>query len=165
MRRPFYLRSDANVNLGKSMTTGVGLRIDCFDCGQLRFGSNIEINDYVHIACIQSITIGDNTLIASKVFISDHNHGAFTVGSADCGPGVPPASRPLFSHPITIGKNVWIGEGASILPGVSVGDGAVIGAGSVVTKDIPPNCVVAGNPARILRRWSSRTEKWEREVS
>jgi acetyltransferase-like isoleucine patch superfamily enzyme len=65
---------------------------------------------------------------------------------------IAPALRDLFSKgPVRIGKRVWIGENACILPGVSIGDGAVIGAGSVVTKDIPPNSIAAGNPAKVIR--------------
>jgi len=55
------------------------------------------------------------------------------------------------AQPVTIGDHVWIGTRALILPGVTIGDGAVVGAGSVVTKDVLPNGVVAGNPARLLR--------------
>ncbi len=54
-------------------------------------------------------------------------------------------------RPVTIGKNVWIGDHATILPGVTIGDGAVVAAGAVVTKDVPPRTVVAGVPAKIIR--------------
>lgn len=57
-----------------------------------------------------------------------------------------------FTVPVIIGKNCWIGGKATILPGVRIGDNAVIGAGSVVTKDVPDNWVVAGNPAKFIRR-------------
>jgi acetyltransferase-like isoleucine patch superfamily enzyme len=55
------------------------------------------------------------------------------------------------SDPVVIGDHVWIGSKAVILPGVRIGSHAVVGAGSIVTKDIPPRCVAAGNPARVLR--------------
>ncbi len=57
-----------------------------------------------------------------------------------------------WAEPVTIGDNVWIGGNATILPGVTIGDNVVIGAGSVVTKDVPSNVAVAGNPARIIKR-------------
>ncbi|GIQ80928.1 hypothetical protein KIPB_001808 [Kipferlia bialata] len=56
-----------------------------------------------------------------------------------------------LSKPVTIGNRVWLGMGAQILPGVTIGDDCVVGAGSVVTRDIPPGCVVAGVPARVIR--------------
>lgn len=58
----------------------------------------------------------------------------------------------MEAEPITIGNNVWIGGSATILPGVSIGDNAVVGAGSVVTRDVAPNTVVAGNPAKVIRQ-------------
>ena len=57
-----------------------------------------------------------------------------------------------YAYPVTIGNNVWIGAGVNILPGVTIGDNAVIAAGSVVTKDVPSDCVVAGNPAVVKKR-------------
>ena len=54
-------------------------------------------------------------------------------------------------HPVIIGKNVWIGDHATLLPGVTVGDGAIIAAGAVVTKDVPPRAIVAGVPAKVIR--------------
>jgi len=54
--------------------------------------------------------------------------------------------------PVTVGDNCWIGGGAILCPGVTVGDRTVIGAGSVVTRDLPADCVAAGNPARVIRR-------------
>ena len=56
-----------------------------------------------------------------------------------------------YTHPVTIGNNVWICTGAIVLPGVTIGDNSVIGAGSVVTKDIPANSLAVGNPCRVIR--------------
>lgn len=162
VRRPIHIRSDKKHTLGRNSTIGVGLRLDCFLEGIVDFGNNIQINDYVHIAAISRISIGDNTLIASRVFISDHNHGRFDSSALEDGPDTPPAQRPLHAKPVHIGKNVWIGESVCVLPGVTIGDGAVIGAGSVVTRDVPARCVAAGNPARVLRQWDGSTHEWKR---
>lgn len=112
----------------------------------VQIGNHVIINFNCHIACINSIVIGDNSLISSNVLISDHSHGNTDPS------GKIRRSEPLISKgPIIIGKNVWIGEKASILSGVSIGDNSIIGANSVVTKNVPKNCVVAGNPAIIIR--------------
>lgn len=83
------------------------------------------------------ITIGDDAFIAPHVQLITENHGI-----------APDRRRYITSRPIVIGKNVWIGAGATVLPGVTVGDNAVIGAGSVVTKNVEADTVVAGNPAK-----------------
>ena len=57
----------------------------------------------------------------------------------------------LFPKPIHIGKRVWVGSGSIVLPGVTIGDNSIIGAGSIVTKDVPSNVIVAGNPAKFIR--------------
>lgn len=162
VRRPIYIRSDIRHTLGRNSTVGVGLRLDCFSEGTIHFGDDIQINDHVHVAAISRISIGDNTLIASRVFISDHNHGRFDGNALEDGPDTPPAQRTLHAKPVRIGKNVWIGESVCVLPGVTIGDGAVIGAGSVVTRDIPARCVAVGNPARVIRLWDDATHEWKR---
>lgn len=165
VRWPIYLRGAKAMSLGSGFTTGVGVRLDAFPTNSkvvLVIGGDVQLNDYVHIAAIEEVSIGSGSLIASRVFISDHNHGQFHGNSPEDGPEVPPAKRPLIANPVRIGKNVWIGEQVCILPGVTIGDGAVIGAGSVVTRAVPAACVVAGNPARILRKFDAITNEWKR---
>ncbi|MFH0710696.1 MAG: acyltransferase [Pseudomonadota bacterium] len=114
----------------------------------LIIGNNVTINFNCHIACINSITIGNDTLISSNVLISDHTHGETNCNAFH---GIR-RTQPLVSKgAIVIGNNVWIGEKASILPGVCIGDNTIIGANAVVTKNIPANCIAAGNPAKIIR--------------
>jgi lipopolysaccharide O-acetyltransferase len=101
-------------------------------------------------------------LIASRVFISDHNHGNYHIQDYESGPDTPPANRPLSSRPVHIGRNVWLGEQVCILPGVTIGDGVIVGANSVVTHDIPSNSIAAGNPARLIRVFDTETQSWKR---
>jgi len=111
------------------------------------FGMNITIGEgvFINSGCTfqdqGGIFIGDGCLIGHQVSIATINH--------DLDPG---NRGSMTFRPVTIGKNVWIGDHASILPGVTIGDGSVIAAGAVVTKDIPPMTVVAGVPARIMRK-------------
>ncbi|MCX6073157.1 MAG: acyltransferase [Campylobacterales bacterium] len=114
----------------------------------LTIGDNVIINFNCHIACINSITIGNDTLVSSDVLISDHTHGEISNRTFDS----IRRTQPLVSKgAIVIGNNVWIGEKVSILSNVCIGDNSIIGANSVVTKNIPANCIVAGNPAKIIR--------------
>lgn len=111
-------------------------------------GDNCSIGEFVHISAIHSIIIGNGVLTGRYVYISDNAHGRGTFSEAN----VPPATRSLYSKgPIVIGNNVWIGERVCILAGVTIGDGAIIGTNAVVTHDIPPLCVAAGVPAKVIR--------------
>ena len=110
------------------------------------FGKNIHVGKFVFINAGCSfqdqggITIGDGCLIGHNTVIATLNHDEN------------PAKRnDLHPAPVVIGKKVWVGSNATILPGVTIGDNAIVAAGAVVTKDVPPDTVVAGVPARILR--------------
>ena len=108
----------------------------------IEVGENFFANYGLTILDVGKVTIGDNAQIAPNVSI-------YTAGHP-----VHPASRNSgyeYGIPITIGNNVWLGGNTVILPGVTIGDNAVIGAGSVVTRDIPPNSIAAGNPCRVIR--------------
>ena len=112
-------------------------------------GNNVNINNDVHLGCINRIEIGDNCLLASRIYISDHNHGSFSKEDLK----IAPNKRPLISKgPVIIKNNVWIGEGVAILPNVTIGENSIIASNAVVTKDIPANCIAAGIPAKIIKR-------------
>jgi acetyltransferase-like isoleucine patch superfamily enzyme len=124
--------------------------------------SNCNVSSYVHIACTNRITIGEGFLCGSNVIISDHAHGQYQ-GANQTGPEIRPTSRRLSSDGVvTIGNNVWLGDGVAILAGAHIGDGAIIGANSVVNGIIPPNTIAAGAPARVVRRWNGT--EWARET-
>lgn len=125
-------------------------------CGHISFtpeitiGSDCHIGAFNHITCVNKIVIGDGFVSGMWVTITDNSHGDTDIETLM----MPVSKRPIVSKgPVIIGKNVWIGDKATILPCVTIGDGVVIGANSVVTKDIPPYCVVCGNPARIIKKY------------
>lgn len=164
IRSPFYIRGRRKIDLGTNLTTGVGVRIDAFNGDPkqvIHIGNGVQLNDYVHIAAIENVTIGNDVLIASRVFISDHNHGDFNSAS-DPSVMIPPAQRPLSSRPVIIDESVWIGENASILPGVTIGRNAIVGAGAVVTKDVPAWSLAVGNPAVVIKKYDLAAAKWIR---
>lgn len=112
------------------------------DCGLgITVGKNVFINSCCNFQDQGGITIGDGSQIGHKVTLASLNHG------------IAPEDRgTLYPTPISIGKNVWIGAAATVMPGVTIGDNSIVGAGSVVTKDVPANTIVAGVPAKIIRK-------------
>lgn len=117
---------------------------------RIKIGDNTSIHLYFHCGAVESVTIGKDVLIASRVYISDHDH-VFD------DPDKPARwSEQLVSKPIIIEDGVWLGEGVVVLKGVTIGRRAVIGANSVVTRDIPPFSVAAGNPAKVIRKFGPK---------
>ncbi len=164
-RFPIVIRGKEFINFGEKLTTGVGCRFDCFagekpDRVKLVFGRNIQINDYVHIVAMDNITIGDNVLMASHIFISDNSHGTYKCSFQDSDPRIPPIEREYNTAPVKIGNNVWIGEGVCIMPGVTIGEGCVIGAHSVVINSIPNYSIAVGAPARVIKKYNFNTKHW-----
>lgn len=164
-RFPMIIRGRKNIDFGIRLTTGVGCRFDIFSSGKgttVKFGKDVQINDYVHIVGMNNIEIGDNVLMASHVFISDNSHGSYKGDDNDSDPNTPPTERNYAMAPIKIGNNVWIGEGVIIMPGVNIGDGCVIGAHSTVSKSIPSNSIAVGTPAKVIKQYNFETKHWEK---
>ena len=161
VRLPIFLRGKRNIVFGPGFVCGYMVRLDAMGpAGCLRFGTGVEINDFVHIGALEEVLIGNHVLIASRVFISDHDHGIYS-DAPDCSsPDEAPTARVEPVRPVRIGDNVWIGEGAAVLSGVTIGAGSVIGAGAVVTRDIPADCVAIGVPARVVRRYDRDARVW-----
>lgn len=155
----YYLEGAKYISMADNVDIGERCIIEVHDKYQdqsfrpkLIIGSNCHIGDDSHITCINEVVIGNNVLTGRKIFITDNAHGASLRGLLDMSPN----KRPLTSKgPVIIGDNVWIGEMVCIMPGVRIGKGSIIGANAVVTKDIPPYCVVGGNPAKIIKELNS----------
>lgn len=90
------------------------------------------------------VIVGEEALFGPEVFLTASNYGVK--------PGVPPMYQDTIEEDVVIGSGVWLGARVMVMAGVAVGDGAIVGASSVVTRDLPPNCIAAGVPARV-RGW------------
>ena len=106
----------------------------------IRLGKNIFINHACSFLDIGGITIEDDVQIGPRVNLTSENH-----------PLDPTDRTTLIPRPVVIKRNAWIGAGATILPGVTVGENAVVAAGAVVSRDVPPNTVVVGVPAKVVK--------------
>lgn len=132
------------------MSRLVGYRVDdgfrLFPPVYTDFGKNIKIGKDVFVnsgCCFQDqggVTLGDGCLVGHNVVFATLDH--------DKRPG---RRGDMTAAPIVVGKDVWIGEHATILKGVTIGDGAIVAAGAVVTRDVPPNTIAAGVPARVVK--------------
>lgn len=115
---------------------------------KIRIGDNCSIGAYCHISAYNKVSIGNHVLIGKWVSIVDNDHGETNKESLM----IPPLERKLVSKgPIVIGNHVWIGDKVTILSGVTIGNNSVIAANSVITKDVPPFSVVAGNPGKVIK--------------
>lgn len=141
------------ISLGEETCIGkraVITAIDRIGIPIIAIGSHVAIGDDCHITAVKQITIGDGCLLGKKVTITDNSHGENLAIEEMM---ISPRKRIVYSKgPVVIGKNVWIGDKATICPNITIGDGAIIGANSVVTKDVPAFSIVVGSPARIIKQ-------------
>ncbi len=169
IRYPIDIRGKSYIHVEKGFTTGRSCRLEALAVKSnsqkklMTIGRNVEINDYVHITATVGVNIGDNVLIASKVYISDVVHGNYSNNEVEVSsPFTPPRERTLHSSPVTIEDNVWLGENVCVLPGVTIGKGSIIGASSVVNKNIPSNSIAVGVPAIVIKKFNEVTKEWAR---
>ena len=111
----------------------------------------IGISDVI----IGPVTIGNDVLFAQHVVLSGLNHGYQDVH-------IPISKQPYTTRQIIVEDGVWIGANTVVTAGVTIGKNSVVAAGSVVTRDVPPFSVAAGNPAKILKQYNPETEIWDK---
>ena len=150
---PVYLDDYANVIATSDNRVRFTVWTPEGEKGFIKIGKYALICAGVRISAARNITIGDNCMMANRVYITDADwHGIY--------------DRAMFvgqSSPVILGNNVWLGDSATVCKGVSIGDNSIIGAGAVVVKDIPPNVVAAGNPAVVLRHLDTQKPIQTRE--
>lgn len=122
--------------------------------GKIVIGNDVSIEQSCHIVAASELEIEQGCTISANVYISDCGHKYDE-------PNISVMKQNLNIAPVHIGKNVFIGYGACIMPGTHIGDSCIIGANAVVTKDVPSYSIVAGVPARIIKKYNFETKDWE----
>jgi acetyltransferase-like isoleucine patch superfamily enzyme len=153
----FRSRQPRALEVGRGTSLYLGVMFDLGQNARMKIGNFVLMNG-ARIICDSEITIGDHCLISWNVVLMDTHRlpldpierRAELERVATRSPRR--ASAETNAQPIHIGPNVWIGFDSCVLPGATIGQGAVVGARSVVTTDVPPYTVVAGNPARVIRQ-------------
>jgi acetyltransferase-like isoleucine patch superfamily enzyme len=142
-RVKFEISKGAVVRLGRWCWIGRGCKIRAHE-GEVEIGAKTALGQECTISAFQHVSIGRECVIADRVMFIDFDHGTSEVER-------PIRRQGIYKRDVRVGNNVWLGYGACVLRGVTVGDNSVLGTYGVATKDIPPNSVAGGLPARVLR--------------
>jgi acetyltransferase-like isoleucine patch superfamily enzyme len=134
---------DAVLKLGRWSWIGHGTKIRAHE-GVVEIGAKTVLGQECTISSFQSVRIGRECILADRVMLIDFDHGVVEVER-------PIRLQGIYKRDVEVGHNCWVGYGACILRGATIGDNCIVGTSTVVTKDVPPNAVVGGVPARLLR--------------
>lgn len=165
------LRIGANVKIFQPEKIQVGDNVDIADDvvfaplvkhngkeykSEIIIGNNVHFGTQDRIASKDMVIIEDDVLFAAFVHVTDHSHDYHNVELPIAKQGV------IGKGKVVIKKGAWLAFGCHILSGVTVGENSVVAANAVVTRDVPPYSVVAGNPARVVSKYNFQTAQWEK---
>ena len=164
VKLPYWVevKNGENVYLQPDIALGINAKLLCTTkflekkySPKIKIGYNFHATRNFTVQCVNNIEIGNDVLVASDVFIIDFNHGL----SADYQSYL---KTDLEFSDVIIEDGVWIGNSVTILSGVRIGKKTIIAAGSVVTHNIPPYSIAAGNPAKVIKKWDECRKMWLR---
>lgn len=167
IHKSIEIRKEQYIEISSPIYLGEGCKLLCWDeysSGKniqklkpsLKIGENFHATRDFVCQCAGKISIGNNVLVASNVFIIDFNHGKNPVEKNYL-------DNDLEVSEVYIEDGVWIGNSAIILPGVRIGEKSIIAAGAVVSHEVPPYSIVAGNPARVIKKYCFEQMAWIKE--
>jgi acetyltransferase-like isoleucine patch superfamily enzyme len=145
---------DATLRIGRWAWIGHGSKIRVHQ-GQVSIGAKTVMGQECTISAYQHVSIGRECIIADRVMLIDFDHGVTEVER-------PIRAQGIYKRDVHVGHNVWMGYGACVLRGVTIGENSIVGTSAVCTRDVPPNAVVGGIPAKVIRmRQTPRAMRWE----
>jgi len=139
----FEIGPTGTVRLGRWSWLGHGTKVRCHE-GVVDIGSKSVLGQECTISCYEHVSIGRECIVADRSMFIDFDHSVAWVDA-------PIRTQGIYTRPVRVGHNVWIGYGGCVLRGVTVGDNAVLGTYGVATRDIPDNAVAGGVPAKVIR--------------
>lgn len=155
---PLTLRNAHRIHLGEHVKIRDLCRIEAiagYD-GEIRIGNHVDIEQFCQISAAGNLSIGDQTAFGYGALVTTDDHDY----TADIGTNI--LKQPLLVFDTTIGKCCFIGSGAKILAGTTLGDNSVVAANTVIRGVYPENSVIAGSPARIIKRFDTITQAWRK---
>ena len=153
--KPISILNAKKISIGKKVRIYPHARMEVHGNGSILIGNNVSIGQGLHLTAGSCLAIGENTTISSNVLITDidHDYEEIDVHIMD--------QRLKIKNTI-IGENCFIGSGAKILPGTKLGKQVIVGCNSVVKGEFPDYCVIAGIPAKIIKKYNLHTNQWEK---
>ena len=158
-KKPIRVINGNLITIGSNVSILHGFRIEAYDESSkavnpiISIGDDTNIEQNVHITGGCRVSIGNECSLLSGCVITDINHEYSDVS-------IPSSKQSIKCKPVKIGDQCFIGTHAVILPGITLGNHVIVGANSVVTTDFPDNCVIAGIPARMIKRYDDSNDKW-----
>ncbi|MDP9975030.1 acetyltransferase-like isoleucine patch superfamily enzyme [Variovorax paradoxus] len=152
---PKFLVKPSRIHIDKRVRIFPGLRAECHGEGRIVICEDVAIEQDFHITSMGEISIGQGTVIAGYVSVTDIEHQYEEIG-------VPVMRQPMVMKKTAIGANCFIGMGARIQAGTILGDGCVVGANAVVRGTFPDHSVIVGVPAKIVKQFNKKNQSWER---
>ncbi|WP_421329341.1 acyltransferase [Aeromonas veronii] len=150
----FFIGLD-KVSIGKRVRIFPGSRIEVHGDGEIIIEDNVAIGQSFHITSASKLVIGQGSVILARVFVTNIDHEYEKIDT-------PILEQGIKISETKIGRNCFIGMGAAIQAGTKLGDNVIVGANSVVRGDFPSHCVIAGAPAKIIKRYDKLRGVWRR---
>lgn len=153
---PLYVKGGKNISIGEKVRIFPGLRIETYHGGKIIIGSDVSIGQNFHITSSDiKLEIGAHSTILGNVFITNIDHDYRTIG-------IHILKQKFIIRETRIGENCFIGYGAAIQAGTILGKQCIVGTNSVVRGRFPDYCVIAGIPAKVIKKYNFENNKWER---
>lgn len=153
--KPIFLLNTKNISIAKKVRIFPGARMECHLDGKITIEENVSIGQNIHITSGGNLIIGKNTTISGNVLITNIDHEYKNIGKHIL-------EQNLIIKETKIGENSFIGYGATIQAGTILGKQCIVGSNSFVKGIFPDYCVVAGNPARVIKKYNEITRNWEK---